>query len=87
MENQLSSFIEARNEALDAYSLSGEVVDRARYNKQVRMLREFITANNIKMDETDIDILMYEKQTLKREPNTEKLTLDGFDDNIDEEYI
>ena len=84
---QLEKFIESRNDALVAYGMSGETADKARYNKSVRLLREYCNENNINLTENEIDVLMYETSTLKKEKPTDKLDLSGMDENFDDDYM
>lgn len=87
MNTQLKSFIDSRDDALVAYSLTGETIDKARYNKSVRLLRDYVNSNGINMNEDEIDILMYESMGLKKEKSKEKLDMDGMDENFEGDYL
>lgn len=86
MNEQLQTLIDARDEAMVAYSLTDSIADKAFYNRSVKALREYINQNSIDMNESEIDILTAESAGVGRIHEEFKFVDSDYDQNEDEEY-
>lgn len=85
---EYDDLISLRDDAKYAYEITGNLYTKGNYNRYVKMLRQYLAANNLTLEEQFIDPIAYEESLISREKGS-AVDISDVDDSGDrvQEYV